>query len=160
MNSPRLPQALAVIACALMVPVAAAAATPAAAPVTVSKCESAPHPFDPSTGYVTATQADQGALVPDAYGHDFPKTSKGANPVLGIDFTNTTNKAISLVDFAYIGDGKMVTEVRDVGSFGPGIEIKHEFMIALEKFPTLSQRCVPLQVRFVDGTMWKNPELP
>ena len=53
----------------------------------------------------------------------------------------------------------MVAEVRDVGTFSPGAEIKHQFGLSPNVFPlgTSIVECVPLKITFVDGSKWKNP---
>ena len=55
-----------------------------------------------------------------------------------------------------------MAEVRDVGTFSPGAEIKHKFGISTNVFPlqTGLPQCVPLGIQFEDGTKWRNPALP
>jgi hypothetical protein len=139
------------------------AALPAAAanaPVMVSKCETSQHPFDVANGYSDA-HAPTGAAVNqnDAYGRAYHQPAKHGKDFLGISFTNTTSKTISLVDFGFVVNGKLATEVRDAGSFAPGVAIMHDFNIPNDAYAA-SGHCVPLQVEFADGTIWKNASLP
>ena len=82
--------------------------------------------------------------------------------MLGIDYTNKTQKVMREIEFGLIANGNLVAEVKDVGTFSPGIEIKHEFGISHNVFPlqTGLARCVPLRIKFADGTKWRNPRLP
>ena len=84
------------------------------------------------------------------------------NPTLGIDYTNQTSKVMKQIEFGLIANGNLVAEVRDVGTFSPGVEIKHEFGLSENVFPlqTGLPHCVPLRITFADGTHWRNPRLP
>jgi hypothetical protein len=84
------------------------------------------------------------------------------HPTLSIDYTNATGVVMKNIEFGLIGGGELVAEVRDVGTFSPGAEIKHEFGLSPSIFPlrTSVVHCVPLKIDFVDGTTWKNPHLP
>ena len=66
------------------------------------------------------------------------------------------------IEFGLIVRGSLVAEVKDVGTFSPGAEIKHKFGVSKNIFPiqTSYAKCVPLHILFVDGTKWKNPHLP
>jgi hypothetical protein len=85
-----------------------------------------------------------------------------SNPTLAIDYTNMTAKPMSEIEFGLVANGNLVAEVKDVGTFSPGVEIKHEFGLSPNVFPlqTSLARCVPLKIRFADGTKWRNPRLP
>ena len=84
------------------------------------------------------------------------------NPTLNIDYSNATDIVMKDIEFGLVVRGNLVAEVRDVGTFSPGAEIKHEFGISRNVFPlqTSFQECVPLKITFADGTKWKNPHLP
>ena len=66
------------------------------------------------------------------------------------------------IEFGLIVRGSLVAEVKDVGTFSPGAEIKHKFGVSPNIFPiqTSYAKCVPLHILFADGTKWKNPHLP
>lgn len=83
-------------------------------------------------------------------------------PELGIDFTNMSSKEIHVVEFGLVTNGNLVAEVRDVGKFSPGIEIRHRFGISENVFPiqTALPLCVPLRITFADGEVWTSPHLP
>lgn len=99
----------------------------------------------------------------DAYGGRYyqpPVTT--ADPQLGIDYTNISSKAMHSIEFGLVANGILKAEVRDVGKFSPGAEIKHKFGISPNVFPigTGLPQCVPLRITFADGTKWRNPQLP
>lgn len=85
-----------------------------------------------------------------------------SSPTLGIDYTNQTSKVMKQIEFGLIANGRLVAEVRDVGTFSPGVEIKHKFGLSENVFPlqTGLPHCVPLRITFEDGTHWRNPRLP
>jgi hypothetical protein len=95
----------------------------------------------------------------DVYAHPFhqPNLTR-ETPIVAIDYTNQTQKPIKQIDFGIVSNGKLAAEVRDVGTFAPGVEIKHEF--GLTSLPSGTSRCIPLQASFADGTTWRNPQLP
>jgi hypothetical protein len=84
------------------------------------------------------------------------------NPTLAIDYVNVTSEVMKEIEFGLVVHGNMVAEVKDVGTFSPGAEIKHEFGVSRNIFPiqTSYAQCVPLKITFADGTRWKNPHLP
>jgi hypothetical protein len=85
-----------------------------------------------------------------------------SNPTLGIDYVNDTNVVMKTIEFGLIAHGQLVAEAKDVGTFSPGVEIKHEFGLNPNVFPLATgiPECVPLKIHFEDGTVWKNPHLP
>jgi hypothetical protein len=85
-----------------------------------------------------------------------------ANPQLGIDYTNISHKPMTEIQFGLVANGVVKAEVRDVGTFSPGAEIKHKFGISANTFPigTGLPQCVPFHITFADGTKWRNPALP
>lgn len=99
----------------------------------------------------------------DVYGYRYyqPPVVQ-TNPTLAIDYSNNTSKVMKEIEFGLIANGNLVAEVRDVGTFSPGIEIKHEFGVSPNIFPlqTGLPHCVPLRITFQDGTKWRNPNLP
>jgi hypothetical protein len=147
--------------------IAQTAATQSAAPVRVNKC-------DPVQGTTTISGFTPGYYPAagryswrDPYGHRFYQyplgvTAHTSNPTLGIDFVNTGTKPLKEVEFGLVAKGVLVAEVRDVGTFSPGAEIKHEFGLNPNVFPlgTGLPQCVPLRATHDDGTIWTNPHLP
>jgi hypothetical protein len=99
----------------------------------------------------------------DVYGARFyqpPVTT--TNPQLGIDYVNISDKTMHSIEFGLVASGELKAEVRDVGTFSPGAEIKHRFALSPNVFPigTALSRCVPLRIKFADGSKWRNPGLP
>ncbi len=95
------------------------------------------------------------------YGHPFQQPHIGPKtPILAIDYTNATSKPMKSIDFGLVSSGKLLTEVRDVGSFSPGTEIKREFGVSEAALSATSPQCVPLRITYTDGTTWRNPKLP
>jgi len=66
------------------------------------------------------------------------------------------------IEFGLVANGVLRAEVRDVGTFSPGAEIKHSFGISANVFPiqTGLPQCIPLRITFADGSKWRNPALP
>jgi hypothetical protein len=89
-------------------------------------------------------------------------TTVSETGTLYLDYKNATPKVMGTIDFGLVANGRLVAEVRDVGTFSPGIEIKHSFGLSPNVFPlqTGLPRCVALRILFKDGTKWKNPNLP
>jgi hypothetical protein len=99
---------------------------------------------------------------PSVYGPMYYQYPVAGHPTLGIDYVNATDVVMKDIEFGLIVHGNLVAEVRDVGTFSPGVEIKHEFGVSPNIFPiqTSFAQCVPLKITFSDGTKWKNPHLP
>jgi hypothetical protein len=85
-----------------------------------------------------------------------------SDPQLAIDYTNTSHQVMKEIEFGLIANGNLVAEVKDVGKFSPGVEIKHKFGLSHNVFPlqTSLTYCPPLKILYADGTKWKNPNLP
>lgn len=102
----------------------------------------------------------------DPYGrryYQYPvRSTTTSNPELAIDFVNTGSKPIKVIDFGLVAKGYVVAEVRDVGTFDTGAEIKHRFGLNQNVFPlgTGMAQCLPLRATFADGTVWTSPHLP
>jgi hypothetical protein len=112
--------------------------------------------YAPGWGY-------RGGYWGDPYGFNYyqpPVTT--AMPQLGIDYVNLSHKTMSEIEFGLVANGQLRAEVKDVGTFSPGVEIKHKFGISTNVFPiqTGLPQCVPLRITFADGTHWRNPALP
>jgi hypothetical protein len=99
---------------------------------------------------------------PSVYGLSYYQYPVAGHPTLSIDYMNATNAVMKDIEFGLVANGNLVAEVRDVGTFSPGAEIKHEFGLNPNVFPiqTSFARCVPLKITFADGAKWKNPHLP
>ena len=84
------------------------------------------------------------------------------NPQLAIHYRNISAKTMSSIEFGLVANNNLVAEVKDVGTFSPGAEIKHKFGISANVFPiqTGLPQCIPLRITFVDGTKWRSPRLP
>jgi hypothetical protein len=99
----------------------------------------------------------------DPYGFQysqFPPTASSGT--LSIDYMNVSSRVMTTIDFGLVARGHLVAEVRDVGTFSPKAQIKHQFGLDPNVFPlrTALSTCVPLHIVFADGTSWKNPHLP
>ncbi len=170
MNPLRFP--LAVAALTLVAQQPAAAMTEAAHvtnphPISVSNCNPQRNVRYNYAGYTPGFYPSYGAYGgywgwPSVYGPTYYQPTVSHNPTLGIDYTNATNVVMKQIEFGLIVKGSLVAEVKDVGTFSPGAEIKHEFGITANVFPiqTSFAKCVPLKITFVDGSHWKNPHLP
>jgi hypothetical protein len=99
---------------------------------------------------------------PSVYGPTYYQYPVEGDPTLAIDYTNMTQTVMKEIEFGLVVRGELLAEVRDVGTFSPGAEIKHKFGISKNVFPiqTSFAQCVPLKITFEDGTHWKNPHLP
>ena len=99
---------------------------------------------------------------PSVYGPMYYSYPVQGSPTLAIDYSNATNVTMKEIEFGLIANKTLVAEVRDVGTFSPGAEIKHEFGLSDNVFPlsTSIVQCLPLKITFADGTKWKNPHLP
>jgi hypothetical protein len=99
---------------------------------------------------------------PSVYGPTYYQAPVENEPTLGIDYVNVTNVVMKQIEFGLIVRGALVAEVKDVGTFSPGAEIKHKFGLSPNVFPiqTSYAKCVPLKIAFEDGSHWKNPHLP
>lgn len=101
---------------------------------------------------------------PSVYGpaYSYYSTPVQSNPTLEIDYYNNTPVTMKDIEFGLIANGRLVAEVRDVGTFSPTAEIKHSFGLNPNVFPlsTGLPHCVPLKITFIDGSKWKNPHLP
>ena len=97
----------------------------------------------------------------DAYGRRYLQPPVGDNPTLSIDYVNTAQKPARVVEFGLVAhDGHLLAQVRDAGTFSPGVEIKHSFGIDANAYPLGAWHCVVPFVQFTDSTTWLNPHLP
>ena len=99
----------------------------------------------------------------DPYGYRYYRAPMATtSPQLGIDYVNISPKTMHSIEFRLIANGTLRAEVRNVGTFSNGAEIKHTFGLNPNVFPlrTGLAQCVPLRINFADGTKWRNPNLP
>jgi hypothetical protein len=141
-------------------------ASTSGSPVTVTKCEpdeGASHVVGFSPGYTPSATGPYFWRDPWGYRYhqyEHPHTSP-TGPILNVDFVNTTASPLKVVEFALVARGSVVAEVRDVGTFSPGAEIKHSFDLNPDVFPVEgSPECVPLRATHQNGKVWTNPHLP
>ncbi|HTJ25385.1 MAG TPA: hypothetical protein VMA36_04385 [Candidatus Limnocylindria bacterium] len=149
-----------------LVPRAVNAIVVTSAPVRVNRCEPQPgytYVSGFSPGYYPARPYYWG----DPYGHlyhqyPFSASVQTTNPTLAIDYVNTTPKALREIEVGLVARGILVAEVRDVGTFSHGAEIKHVFGLHPNVYPlgTSITQCVPLRATYQDGTVWTSPHLP
>jgi hypothetical protein len=77
-----------------------------------------------------------------------------------IEFTNESSKTANLVNFAVDSNGEQFV-IRDVGTFSPGISIKHNYRngegqaFVLPQFIAPKIKCRVSSVRFTDGSVWE-----
>ena len=132
-------------------------------PIKVNTCNPQRNTYM-SGGYAPAYYGGVGPYWgwPSVYGLNYYSYPVQGNPTLSIDYHNATNVVMKDIEFGLIAHGNMVAEVRDVGTFSPNAEIKHQFGLSSNVFPlsTSIVECVPLKITFVDGSKWKNPHLP
>jgi hypothetical protein len=83
-------------------------------------------------------------------------------PMLMIDFANASSNPIATVDFGLVSNGKVVAMVRDVGMFAPNATVMHAYGIQASQVPGSGSAatCIPLSVKYADGTTWMNPNMP
>ena len=128
-------------------------------PVHVSTCNPSRN-TTVSGGYAPAYYPGGPWYWNDVYGYRYYQAPYvSSNPTLSISYTNVTNQTMKQIEFGLVARGALIAEVRDVGTFSPNAEIKHEFGISPNVFPigTGLPQCVPLRITFADGTKWKNP---
>ena len=84
-----------------------------------------------------------------------------SKPALLVAFVNTSPVAIANIEFGLVSRGTLIAQVRDVGSFLPGVESKRRYGVA-GKAPAIDgiPRCIALHVKWKNGTVWTNPNLP
>ena len=132
-------------------------------PIHVSKCAPEQGAVAVAPGFVRGYYPAGPYYWRDVYGYRYLQPAMStSSPTLKIDYRNVTSKPISEIQFGLVARGDLIAEVRDVGTFSPNIEIRHEFGLNPNVFPigTGLPRCVPLHVQFADGTTWRSPHLP
>jgi hypothetical protein len=86
----------------------------------------------------------------------------GTPSTLTIHYTNLSPKTAKTIVFGLTAGGVMKAAVRDKGTFSTGALIQHVFGISDNVFPlgTAFTFCVPLQVKYADGSVWQNTNIP
>ena len=128
--------------------------------VHVSTCE--PH-RNQVTAYTPGFYPTSPYYWPNVYGVNYYQPPlRSSNPALLVDYTNVSAKPIKEIEFGLVARGTLVAEVKDVGTFSTGALIQHEFGLSPNVFPigTGLAQCVPLKIKFQDGTKWRSPRLP
>ena len=156
----------AVAGCAMLLPVGAAAQTAYRTnphPIQINNCNPQRN-YYMAPGFAPAYYPYGAGPYwgwPSIYGPVYYQRPVAGNPTLGIDYVNRTHIVMTDVEFGLIVSGNLLAEVRDVGTFSPGAEIKHEFGLNRDIFPLRGMpECVPLRIKFADGSKWRNPHLP
>ena len=131
--------------------------------IKVSRCDPQQGNTFVSSAYVPGYYPVGRYYWTDVYGRRFyqPAVTR-TNPELSIDYTNEGAKVATQIEFGLVARGHLVAEVRDVGTFSPGAEIKHRFGLSPNVFPigTGLAQCVPLRITYQDGTKWRSHRLP
>lgn len=85
----------------------------------------------------------------------------------GVDmwFTNTASQAATEVDLGMVQQRLLVYELRNKGTFTPGVLIQRGYGSVGGKGNAVGDDvmhtgCIVLAVRYADGTSWKNPSIP
>jgi hypothetical protein len=97
-----------------------------------------------------------GQSGPSIGGIQLAQTSSG----LHIEFVNESNKTANLVNFAVDANGQHFV-IRDVGTFSPGVSIKHDYRngagqpFVLPDFISPKISCDVASVRFTDDSTWE-----
>lgn len=133
-------------------------------PVTVNRCspERSPGSAGGYVGYAPAFYPPGRYIWNDPFARSYYQPPISPSGTLYIDYKNATEHEMKTIEFGLVARGHLVEEVRDVGKFSPGVEIKHSFGISPNVFPlrTALPACVPLRIEYADGRRWINPRLP
>jgi hypothetical protein len=154
------------VLCLALAFVGAAGQTVQAAPVKVNRCDAKHNPGSMGgpayVGYTRGYYPGSPYYWRDPYRMSYYQPAVSPSAALYIDFVNATPNVMSVIDFGLVARGHLIAEVRDVGTFSPGVEIKHEFGVNPNVFPlgTALPECPALYIEFANGTKWTNPHLP
>ena len=133
--------------------------------IAIKRCEpSRSVTTTPAYGFTPAFYPRGRYYWDDVYGFPYYQRPVAVNEsgTLAIDYVNVTPTVMRSIEFGLIANGRLVAEVRDVGTFSPNVEIKHQFGLNPNVFPlsTALARCVPLRITYADQATWVNPRLP
>ena len=78
-----------------------------------------------------------------------------------IGYVNTAATPIATIDFGLLVNGKVAAMFRDVGTFAPQAHVMHAFGVYGKDVPYMhmAMSCIPLRIRYTDGTSWTNPTM-
>jgi hypothetical protein len=88
-----------------------------------------------------------------------------ASTGIQIEFVNETNQTATLVNFNVKSGGDQFV-IRDVGTFSPGVSIKHKYRngegqaFILPEFIAPKVACEVASVKFADGSVWEKGQAP
>jgi hypothetical protein len=74
-----------------------------------------------------------------------------------VAFTNDSDVPATRIQFALVANGIVLDRISDVGSFAPGVTIKHHFA---DSDSTPDQKIAVAEVTFADGSIWTNSDVP
>jgi glucose/arabinose dehydrogenase len=77
--------------------------------------------------------------------------------IVTVAFRNAAGVAATSVTFQTSDDGATLATFTDAGTFAPGVTVKHSFLTLDDD---AEQRLSVAEVRFADGTVWDNTDLP
>jgi hypothetical protein len=75
---------------------------------------------------------------------------------ISLAFANTSNMTANEVVFE-LNAGNAARQIRDIGSFAPGVTIRHAFY-DLSASP--DQQIKVIKVQYADGSTWSNADMP
>jgi hypothetical protein len=85
-----------------------------------------------------------------------PTGAENSGPgFVSLAFTNTSNVAANEVWFALGANGRYDRRIHDVGTFAPGVAIRHAYF---DNSGASNQAIKVVKVQFADGTTWTNPD--
>jgi hypothetical protein len=129
----------------IFAPILLAASIAIAAPLAASAAPTAP---------AIALAPSAPILVRDVNAQ--PTGSENQGPgFLSLTFTNTSNVAANEVVFELDANGRYNRLIHDVGTFAPGVAIKHAYY---DLSGASNQQVKVIKVQFNDGTSWSNDE--
>jgi hypothetical protein len=133
--------ALCLLAVGLAAAPIAGSGQPAPPPVTINSCQ---------------PKLQQDPNAPTFMGIPVASKSDG----IAIEFVNTANQVATVVNFAVDSNGSRFV-IRDVGTFSPGVSIKHSYRngsgqgFVLPAFIAPRIDCHVASVKFADGSIWR-----
>lgn len=108
----------------------------------------------------TAAQAHPW-IDPYGYWHYGLSNFPSWDAFLTIGYKNEAALPATEIDFGLVAGGSLIAVAKDVGTFSPGVQIDHEFVVSGEIFPVVSvPYCAVLRVKYADGSIWQNPLPP
>jgi hypothetical protein len=85
-----------------------------------------------------------------------PTGAENSGPgFVSLAFTNTSNVTANEVWFALGANGRYDRRIHDVGTFAPGVAIKHAYF---DYSGASNQQVKVVKVQYTDGTTWTTPD--